>query len=78
MRIIVASDHAGFPLKQAVVDHLTSLKVTITDAGPDTHDVSVDYPDCAQRVGRAGIRSRVLGQRRGQLSYRTVSDGGRW
>jgi RpiB/LacA/LacB family sugar-phosphate isomerase len=53
MRIIVASDHVGFPLKQAVVDHLTSLEVTITDAGPVTPDVPVDYPDYAQRVGKA-------------------------
>jgi len=53
MRIIVASDHVGFPLKQAVVDHLTSLGVSITDAGPHTPHVPVDYPDYAQRVGRA-------------------------
>lgn len=53
MRIIVASDHMGFPLKQAVVDYLTSLGLAITDAGPDTPEVSVDYPDFAQRVSRA-------------------------
>jgi len=53
MKVIIASDHMGFPLKQAVVDHLTSLGVTVTDAGPDTSEVSVDYPDFAQRVGKA-------------------------
>jgi RpiB/LacA/LacB family sugar-phosphate isomerase len=53
MRIIVASDHMGFPLKQAVVDYLTSLGLTITDAGPDTPEVFVDYPDFAQRVSKA-------------------------
>lgn len=52
MRVIVASDHMGFPLKQAVIDYLTSQDVTVTDAGPDTPEVAVDYPDFAQRVGR--------------------------
>ncbi len=53
MRIIVASDHMGFPLKQAVIDHLTSQDVTVTDAGPDTPDVAVDYPDIAHQVSKA-------------------------
>jgi RpiB/LacA/LacB family sugar-phosphate isomerase len=53
MKIIVASDHVGFPLKQVVVDHLASLGVAVTDAGPDTPEVSVDYPDFAQLVGQA-------------------------
>jgi RpiB/LacA/LacB family sugar-phosphate isomerase len=53
MKIIVASDHVGFPLRQVVVDYLTSLGETVTDAGPDTPEIAVDYPDFAQRVGKA-------------------------
>lgn len=53
MKIIVASDHIGFPLKQVVIDHLASLEIAVTDAGPDTPEVAVDYPDYAQRVGKA-------------------------
>lgn len=53
LKIIVAADHAGYPLKKAVVDYLTSIGLAVTDAGPDSPDIPVDYPDFAQRVGRA-------------------------
>jgi RpiB/LacA/LacB family sugar-phosphate isomerase len=53
MKIIVASDHVGFPLKQVVVEHLTSLGLEVIDAGPNTPDAAVDYPDFAQKVGQA-------------------------
>ncbi|MFQ5855048.1 MAG: ribose 5-phosphate isomerase B [Anaerolineae bacterium] len=52
MKIIVASDHVGFRLKQAVVDYLASQGLVVTDAGPGTPEVPVDYPDYAQRVGQ--------------------------
>lgn len=52
MRIAVATDHAGFPLKQAVIDALNDLGVESLDLGVfDT--TSVDFPDYAARVGRA-------------------------
>ena len=52
MRISVATDHAGFPLKQAVLDELKRLGHTPLDLGPDTPQ-SVDFPDYAERVGQA-------------------------
>jgi ribose 5-phosphate isomerase B len=52
MRIAVASDHAGFPLKAAVVDELRQLGHDVTDLGVDS-PISVDFPDYAARVGRA-------------------------
>jgi ribose 5-phosphate isomerase B len=52
MRIAVATDHAGFPLKQAILDALKELGVEALDLGVfDT--TSVDFPDYAARVGRA-------------------------
>ena len=52
MRVAVAADHAGFPLKQAVLDALTRLGVEAADLGvADT--TSVDFPDYAAHVGRA-------------------------
>lgn len=52
MRIAVATDHAGFPLKQAILDALKELGVDALDLGVfDT--TSVDFPDYAARVGRA-------------------------
>jgi ribose 5-phosphate isomerase B len=52
MRIAVAADHAGFPLKDAVVDELGKLGVEALDLGAfDT--TPGDFPDYAALVGRA-------------------------
>lgn len=42
----VASDHAGFPLKQFVLDYLEHKGYTVKDYGTYS-DTSVDYPDFA-------------------------------
>lgn len=53
MRVAIASDHAGFEQKQALVDYLASeLGQDVIDLGPDTDD-RVDYPDYAALVARA-------------------------
>lgn len=53
MRIIVAADHAGFPLNERVIAELRAGGHEIEDFG--THDGSLpdDYPDYALAVGRA-------------------------
>ena len=49
--IVMASDHAGFPLKAALAKHLESRGFEVTDLG--THDgASVDYPDFAYALAR--------------------------
>lgn len=50
-KIAIASDHAGFDLKEAVKKHLSS-KVDIIDMGTHAQD-SVDYPDFGAAVGQA-------------------------
>ena len=56
MRIAVGSDHAGFPLKDAVRAELVRLGHEVTDVGTDSATESVDYPDfaipVAERVAR--------------------------
>lgn len=52
MRIAIASDHAGFHLKDEVKKVLDTLKVVYKDLGPDNTD-SVDYPDFARKVAEA-------------------------
>jgi ribose 5-phosphate isomerase B len=52
MRIAVATDHAGFPLKQVVLDELAKLGIDALDLGVES-PTSVDFPDYAARVGRA-------------------------
>lgn len=52
MRIHLGSDHAGFPLKEAVRAHLADAGHRVTDVGTFSED-SVDYPLIAAEVGRA-------------------------
>jgi ribose 5-phosphate isomerase B len=52
-KVFVASDHAGYRLKQTVLEWLKRMNVSYEDLGPYTEDVSVDYPDFAQKVGNA-------------------------
>lgn len=52
MRIAIAADHAGFPLKQTVIDETRRLGHNVIDLGTDGTD-PVDYPDFAEALGRA-------------------------
>ncbi len=49
MKIAIGSDHAGFELKQIIVEHLSSRNLDFVDFGTNSLD-SVDYPDFAKRV----------------------------
>lgn len=53
MRVALASDHAGFQHKEALVLHLQEQGIEVIDFGPRTGDVSVDYPDFAVVVGNS-------------------------
>ena len=58
MRIAVGSDHAGFPLKRALVVHLEAGGHDVVDLG--THGTeAVDYPDYGAAVGRCVARSEA-------------------
>jgi ribose 5-phosphate isomerase B len=59
MRFAVASDHAGYPLKQAILETLTALGHQFEDLGTDSDAVSVDYPDFAQLVAHAIMEGRA-------------------
>ncbi len=50
-KVCIASDHAGFDLKEKIKDFLINNNVPLIDLGPFT-DSSVDYPDYAKKVGR--------------------------
>jgi len=51
-KIILAADHAGFPLKQSVMQLLQSKGYEVLDLGTNTGD-SVDYPDFGQAAAKA-------------------------
>ena len=50
-KISLASDHAGFVLKEIIKKKLIKNKVKVFDLGPNNKD-SVDYPDYAKKVAR--------------------------
>jgi len=52
MIIAVGCDHGGFPLKQTIIDTVRSAGFEVLDLGTND-ETPVDYPDFAEKVGRA-------------------------
>ncbi len=52
MKIAIGFDHAGFPLKQTVLEAVRAAGHEPIDMGTDSTE-SVDFPDFAEKVGRA-------------------------
>lgn len=50
--LYLASDHAGFEMKQQLLEKLTEAQIPFTDLGPYSGD-SVDYPDFAHKLAEA-------------------------
>lgn len=63
MKIALACDHAGFPLKQTVLQVLQELHHTVLDCGTNSCE-RVDYPDfalsAAQKVTSAQAQRAIL------------------
>jgi ribose 5-phosphate isomerase B len=61
--ILIASDHAGFELKEKLEAQLRQLGYTVEDLGPNT-DASVDYADyahpLAQRISEGAAERGIL------------------
>lgn len=53
MKLVIGSDHAGFPLKEEVRAYLTKAGHEIVDLGAYEVDPLDDYPDFAEKVGLA-------------------------
>ena len=65
MRIAIASDHAGYPLKENIKDFLKGEGHDVRDFGTDSEE-PVDYPDFIAAAARAVVggeadRAVVLG-----------------
>jgi ribose 5-phosphate isomerase B len=66
VKIAIGSDHAGFALKQRLMQRLLALGHEVLDLGTDAPEPPVDYPDfcfpVAERVARGEVeRGIVLG-----------------
>ncbi len=53
MKISLGCDHAGFILKNAVIDYLASRQIEVIDFGAYANDHEDDYPDVAFKVARS-------------------------
>ncbi|MGE5421123.1 MAG: ribose 5-phosphate isomerase B [Chloroflexota bacterium] len=51
-KIAIVSDHAGYYLKEKILDYLIREKYDIKDLGPDS-DEPVDYPDFGHPFAKA-------------------------
>lgn len=58
MRIAVATDHAGFPLKDAVIQVVREAGHEPIDLGTNSTE-PVDYPDYAEKLGRAILEGQA-------------------
>lgn len=52
MKVFLASDHAGFELKEALTSFLRERSYEVEDLGPATLDPDDDYPDYLMMLGR--------------------------
>ena len=50
-KVSLASDHAGFNLKERIKKFLIKKKIKVIDLGPKNNN-SVDYPDYAKKVAK--------------------------
>lgn len=58
MKVAIASDHAGFLMKQDVAQYLKKNGYDVIDLGTNSQD-PVDYPDFSEAVGRALLEGKA-------------------
>jgi ribose 5-phosphate isomerase B len=59
MKLALASDHAGYPLKNHLIEYLILQGHEVLDLGVDTPDVPSDYPDASKAVAEAVLDGRA-------------------
>lgn len=61
MRIHIAADHAGFELKEALIEHLTAAGHDVVNHGALTYDPLDDYPSFCFAAGEAVVAELAAG-----------------
>ena len=57
--VCIASDHAGYNLKEDIKNHLIDKNISVYDLGPyEKH--SVDYPDYARKLEIESLKKAML------------------
>jgi ribose 5-phosphate isomerase B len=59
MKIAIASDHAGFPLKEELRPLIEALGHQVSDLGAYKVEPEDDYPDFAEKVGDAIVANQA-------------------
>ncbi len=57
-KLAIASDHAGYDLKESVLSHLRDKGIAVEDFGPGNTD-SVDYPDYGIPLAKAILDDKI-------------------
>src|SRR5579863_400726 len=52
MKVIIASDHAGYAYKTLLIKDLLTAGYEVIDLGTDSENSTDDYPDYAEEVGQ--------------------------
>ena len=58
MKLAIACDHGGYPLKLTIMECVLAMGHTLIDLGTDS-TASVDYPDFAEKLGIAITRGEA-------------------
>lgn len=53
MKVALAADHGGYPLKAEIAELVKSLGHEVMDLGAHQYDKEDDYPDFARYIGQA-------------------------
>jgi len=53
MKIAIACDHGGYPLKAPMIQIVESMGYEVLDLGANEYDQDDDYPDFARYIGTA-------------------------
>lgn len=60
MKIVLASDHGGYDLKEVIKKHLTEKGYDVLDLGTNSEE-SVDYPDYGYAAGETVAQGKADG-----------------
>jgi len=58
MRVALANDHGGYPLRKAVIEAIQTAGHEVLDLGADSSESS-DYPDFGKKAGEAIIHGKA-------------------
>ncbi len=61
LKVVIASDHGGVKLKSYMIMQLKAEGINVTDLGPRTSKISVDYPDYAAKLANVMKQSNSTG-----------------